>query len=174
MIRGGVLLAAAALLGGCATRAPAPGEAPWAAGRLSVRVEASADRAAQSLGAAFELRGSGESGELRLISPLGTQLASARWAPGLALLTTADGATEFASLDDLSRRALGEALPLAALPDWLAGRPWPSAPHRPEPAGFEQLGWQVSLARWAEGWVEARREAPPAVTVRVRLDEAAH
>ena len=172
MIRAAAVLAAAALLGGCATRGPAADEeTAWAAGRLSVRVEATADRAAQSLGAAFELRGSGERGELRLNSPLGTQMAAARWAPGLARLTTADGATEFASLDDLSRRTLGEVLPLVALPDWLAGRPWPGAPHRPEAAGFEQLGWQVSLARRAEGWVEARREAPPAVTVRVRLDE---
>ena len=67
--------------------------------------------------------------------------------------------------------ALGESLPLAALPDWLAGRPWPGAPHTPGEAGFVQLGWQVSLARRSEGWIEARRAAPPAVLVRVKLDD---
>ena len=37
--------------------------------------------------------------------------------------------------------------------------------------GFEQLGWQVGLSRWSEGWLDARRsEPPPGVTLRIRLD----
>ncbi|MBE0546249.1 MAG: outer membrane lipoprotein LolB, partial [Rubrivivax sp.] len=55
-------------------------------------------------------------------------------------------------------------------PDWVAGRPWPAAPHHVHDSGFEQLGWQVLLARQAEGWIEARRDTPPEVVVRVRLD----
>ena len=70
-------LVVAVLLAACATPPPAPGEAPWTSGRLIVRVDESAGQAAQSLSAAFELRGDGESGELRLNSPLGTRVAGA-------------------------------------------------------------------------------------------------
>ncbi len=160
-----------ALLGACASPPRTADEAPWTTGRLSVRIEATATRPAQSVNAAFELQGGGDRGELRLNSPLGTRVASARWAPGLAVLSNADGEQRFADLADLSRQALGESLPLAALPDWLAGRPWAAAPHVAVDAGFEQMGWQVSLARRSEGWVEARRAAAPAVLVRVKLDE---
>ena len=98
---------------------------------MSLRVDASATRMAQNLSAAFELRGDAEAGELRLISPLGTSLAHARWAPGRVRLQTANGERSFDSLDDLAREALGETVPLAALPSWLGGRPWPGAPHTP-------------------------------------------
>ena len=160
---------AALCLASCATRPP-EGLRGWTSGRMSLQVEPGPDRGAQSVSAAFELQGDGERGELRLLSPLGTQLASARWAPGLAALTTASGSAEFSSLDGLARQALGESLPLAALPDWLAGRPWPGAPHLLQVAGFEQLGWQVGLGRLSEGCVLARRDQAPAVTLRVRLD----
>lgn len=163
----------AALLAACATPPPAPGEPPWTSGRLSVRVAADANRAAQSLSVAFEMRGNGDSGELRLNSPLGTRVAQASWAPGVAVLVTTEGERRFDTLDELSRQALGEALPLAALPDWLGGRPWPAVAHRVNDSGFEQLGWQVLLARQSEGWIEARRETPPEVVVRVRLDRDA-
>ena len=89
------------------------------------------------------MRGDGRSGELRLNSPLGTRVAQARWAPGVAVLDTPEGERSFGTLDELSRQALGEALPLAALPDWMRGRPWPAAPHRVQDGGFEQLGWSV-------------------------------
>lgn len=137
---------------------------------MSLRVDATPERPAQSVSAAFELRGSAQQGELRLVSPLGTQLVAARWQPGVALLTTPEGEQRFASLEALSRQALGEAVPLAALPDWLAGRPWPDAPHQPSPDGFAQLGWQVQTQRRGEGWISARRAAPPMVELRVRLD----
>ena len=165
------LCAAALLLSACATTAPQPDERAWTSGRLNVRIDASTASAAQSITANFELQGTGKAGELRLNSPLGTRMATARWAPGLAALTTSEGERRFDSLDALSSSALGEALPLAALPDWLAGRPWPGAAHATSEAGFEQLGWQVTLTRRAEGQIEARRAAPPAVLLRVRLDE---
>ena len=163
--------AAAALVTACATPRPVSVDlGPVVSGRLSLRVEAAADRPAQSLTAAFELQGQAERGELRLLSPLGSQLVAARWAPGQALLQTPAGSRAFSSLDELSLQALGEVLPLAALPDWLAGRPWPGAAHRAASTGFEQLGWRVDLARQAEGWVQAQRDTPPAVVLRVRLD----
>lgn len=167
----GAIAALALALAGCATTAPSPGEAPWTTGRLSVQIAATPQATAQSLSAAFELRGDGSRGELRLNSPLGSRMAAARWAPGLAVLDDGQGEQHYANLDELAKKALGESLPLAALPDWLAGHPWPGAPHRAADAGFEQLGWRVSLARRAEGFVEASRSAPPAVQLRVRLDD---
>ena len=163
-------LPALSSLQGCSLlqpRAAAPG---WTQGRLLVRVDATTSQDAQSASAAFELRGSGNSGELRLNSPLGTRVATATWSPGRARLTTMDGDRSYASLDELSRQALGQPLPLAALPDWLAGRPWPEAAHQTTPEGFDQLGWQVNTVQRTQGLVEARRAAAPAVLLRVRLD----
>lgn len=169
--RAALPLLLAALLAACATPPREPGEMPWTTGRLSLRIDATATKPAQSVSAAFELRGDARSGELRLNSPLGSRVASARWAPGLAVLASGEAERRFDNLEELSREALGENLPLAALPDWLAGKPWAGAAHETTEGGFEQLGWQVSLARRGEGWIEARRQAPPAVLVRVRLDE---
>ena len=165
------MVAALLALTACATPpALLPGEPAWTNGRLSLRVDATPERIAQSLSVAFELRGGANSGELRLTSPLGTQLAAARWAPGTASLRTSEGERSYDDLDALSRQALGESMPLAALPDWLGGRPWSGAAHRLQPGGFEQLGWRVQTARLAEGWIEATRHAPPAVHLRVKLD----
>ncbi|MDP3086229.1 MAG: outer membrane lipoprotein LolB [Rubrivivax sp.] len=149
---------------------PPPAESPWTSGRLTVRVDAHGDQAARQVGAAFDLRGDGDTGELRLSSPLGTLLAQANWSPGAAVLRSADGETRYPDLDTLSRQALGEALPLRALPDWLAGRPWPGAPSQSRAEGFDQLGWSVTLARLNDGWIDASRAAPPAVSLRVRLE----
>ena len=164
-------LLAAALLGACATPPPVSVDGGSViSGRLSLRVQSFADRPAQGLTAAFELQGHAERGELRLLSPLGGTLAAARWAPGQALLDTPAGRQVFASLDELSLQTLGEVVPLAALPDWLAGRPWPGAAHQAGDNGFAQLGWRVDLTRRAQGWVTAERDAPPAVALRIRLD----
>ena len=143
-------------------------------GRLAVRVDASAAAPAQSVSAAFELRGDAGRGRLDLSTPLGSVFAQARWAPGNVLLVTPQGDTRFDDLDALTRAVLGESLPIAAVFDWLRGRPWPGAPSTPivapaEP-GFEQLGWVVNLARFDEAQVVARRERAPSVTVRARLD----
>jgi len=166
-----VSLGLSLLMTACATRAPDVAETPWTSGRLSVRVEANGGQPVRSASSAFDLRGSARSGELRLTSPLGTLVAEAQWAPGRARLSTPDGERLFDDLDELSRQALGEALPLQAWPDWLAGRPWSGAPSQAVPEGFAQLGWRVTLTRLSEGWVEAVRDEAPKVTVRVRLDK---
>jgi outer membrane lipoprotein LolB len=158
---------AALCLAGCATM-PTPSP-ELLTGHIAVRVEATADRAPQAFSAGFDLRGGADAGELRLSSPLGTMLATARWSERGAWLVTAAGETAFESLDALSRAALGEALPLRALPSWLQGHPWTGAPSLASAEGFEQLGWRVGLARYAEGRVDAVRDAPPVVTVRARL-----
>jgi len=161
-------LAPLLLLAGCASLAPPA--APVITGRLSVQVAEHAGQPARGLNAAFDLRGTDEAGELRLSSVLGPQVAAARWSAGKASLSTAEGERRFSDLDALAREALGESLPLRALPDWLQGRPWPGAPSVALADGFEQLGWTLSLARWAEGFLTATRSAAPTVTLRARLD----
>ena len=156
---------------GCASPVLRPGETPWTSGRISIRVDAEAGAAARSFSAGFEMRAEGDAGELRLNSPLGSRIATARWAPGQVVLIGPEGERRFESLEAMSREALGESLPLAALPDWIAGRPWQAAPHRVNEVGFEQLGWQVLLGSRASGQIEARRDEPPAVRLRVFLDE---
>jgi len=162
-------LGAAWLLAGCASLG-VPAGADLLSGRLSVRVDGQPERA---VSASFELSGSASTGELLLTGPLGTTAARARWSPGQAVLASAGSETAFADLDALATAALGEAVPIAALFDWLRGRAWPGAPATARGdggPGFAQLGWQVGLARWSEGWVEAVRSAPPTITVRARVE----
>lgn len=167
------LLAALALAGCASVTLPPAGSV---SGRLALSVEAQPDRPAQSLSAAFELRGDAERGELLLSTPLGTTLAEATWAPGQARLITPQSDARFDDLDALARQVFGEALPLRALPDWLRGRPWSGAaeaarPLQPGP-GFEQLGWTIDLGRFGGGLLQAKRDAPPAVRLRAQLDSA--
>lgn len=163
------------LVAGCASRRQ-PAAAALISGRLLLRVAEDTRqqpaRPAQSLAAGFELQGDATRGELRLASSLGTLLALARWGPEQASLRTADGERTFSDLDSLARVALGETVPLAALPDWMAGRPWAGAPHALREDGFEQAGWLVNTSRKAEGRIEAQRLAGPQALLRVQLDSA--
>ena len=168
MRRHAAFAAALWLLGGCASVSRPP---PELAGRLSVRVEAHDAQPARSVNTQFELRGDASAGELQLSTPLGSTAAQARWRPGQAELVTSDGTRRFADLDALAQELLGESLPLAALIEWLRGRPWAGAPNQSREGGFMQLGWQIDLSRIAEGYVQAGRERAPALTVRARLDK---
>jgi outer membrane lipoprotein LolB len=167
---------AAALLGGCAIAPPMSTQATGdsLAGRMTVHVAPTASTDARSITAAFELQGGPQQGRLDLSTPLGTVLAQARWAPGLIALVTSQGETRFATMDALTREILGESIPVAALFDWLHGRPWPGAPSSPstppDEPGFRQLGWAVDLARFEQGLIAARRDSAPVVTVRAKLD----
>ena len=164
----------AALLSACASLPPdtARPAGDRLAGRLALKVDAAGGEEARSVVASFELQGAPEAGRLDLSSPLGTVMAQARWAPGRVVLVTPQGETPYPSLDALTREVLGESLPVAALFDWLRGRPWPGAAHVSEPPGFRQLGWTVDLARFADGTIVAMRAQAPAVTVRVKLDRS--
>ena len=161
------------LLAACAQPPrPAEGSSDHWSGRLALQVAAQPGEArGRSVALQFELAGNADAGQLALTTPLGTLAARARWAAGVAVLETPQGTRDFASLDDMAEQALGERLPLAALFDWLRGRPWPGAPSRPDGAGrFEQLDWQVDASELASGSLQARRAGPPAVNLRVRLD----
>jgi outer membrane lipoprotein LolB len=175
----GAALVLAALLAACTTVPPAP---PGTAsdvisGRLALRVEPVGSEAPRAVSAAFDLRGGPRAGTLGLSTPLGSLLAQARWSPDEVVLTTPRETRRFASLDELTREALGESVPIEAWFDWLRGRPWPGAASGPVdaagPAGFRQLGWRVDLGQFGDGTIAATRETPPpVVTVRIRLDRS--
>ena len=173
--RGAVALVVAIVAAGCTTVPPSPaaGAAEILSGRLALRVGPVADEAPRSVSAAFDLRGDSRAGTLGLSTPLGSMLAQARWSPAEVVLTTPRETRRFASLDALTREALGESVPIEAWFDWLRGRPWPGAASAPSEPGFRQLGWRVDLAQFGAGTIAATRETPaPIVTVRVRLDGA--
>lgn len=169
------LALAALLLSGCAglQREAAPSAVQGdlrLSGRLSVQVSGRKDGG----NAAFELLGSPDSGRLELSTPLGSLVARARWSRAEVLLQTPQEERRYEDLDALTREMLGEAVPVAALFDWLRGRPWPKTQSQPLDApaqGFAQLGWQIDLSRFdKDGLIVATRPAEPAVTLRARLD----
>ena len=123
----------AALAAACTTVPPAPPAtgADVLSGRLALRVESVGAEAPRAVSAAFDLRGDSRAGTLGLSTPLGSMLAQARWSPDEVVLTTPRETRRFASLDALTREALGESVPIEAWFDWLRGRPWPGAPSAP-------------------------------------------
>lgn len=137
-------------MAGCASvpRPDTPGDAapPAWQGRLALKVD---DQPSLSFSSGFELKGSAPSGELSLLSPLGSTLAHLRWLPGKASLHTPTGVQDFASLDQLMEQLTGTAVPVAALFDWLEGTPTPVN------------GWQIDLSQQAQGRLLARRATPP-------------
>ena len=156
---------------GCGS-VPEPVAGDTLAGRLVLQISPATGTTAQQWSAGFELRGSAQAGELALTSPLGTTMAQARWRPGQAELQQGGERQAFADLGELSRQLLGEKVPLEALFDWLRGRPWPAASHEPTAQGFLQQGWAVDLSGLGEGRLTARREQPPAIVLRARLEAA--
>lgn len=169
ILHGAAVAAWCAGSAGCATRPPAPAAAALS-GRLLLQVGPSDAAAARQWSAGFELRGSAQAGELDLSSPLGTLVAQARWQPGQAELEQAGERLRFDGLKDLTRRLLGEDVPLEALFDWLQGRPWPAAAHERTAQGFVQAGWAVDLSALGEGRLTAWREQVPTMVLRARLE----
>jgi len=165
------------LLAGCASVARVPanpdlsGSSRHFSGKLSVQIAATAEQARQGGSANFELQGQAKQGQLELSTPLGSLQARASWTEHGAVLTLPKDEQHFDDLDHLSQAMLGEAIPVAALFDWLQGRPWPQAAAQTLDAGFEQLGWQVDLSRFADGLIVAKRLADPVVTLRIRLEQ---
>jgi len=182
-LRGAGVLALALLVQACATHPPPlPGHV-WS-GRLGVRSDAAPGQPARSMSGQFELSGSASSGQLILTSPIGTTIARARWSDPIGsqgapsrIELEADGAsTRYATLEDMMQRAIGDQLPLAAMFDWLEGRPWPAAAavRGADGRSFDQLGWHVDLSQLADNrLIDAQRPLPPpALRVRVKLDAA--
>ena len=138
-------LSSALLAAGCTTTrlSPMDSNAYWS-GRMALQVLKDPP---ESLSAGFELQGSAQAGEMVLISPQG------------ARLTQGQQQIDSPSLQKLGSRLTGTELPIAALFEWLAGRP------------AEAVGWQVDLSAHAQGRISAeRRETSPGAVLRIALD----
>lgn len=154
--------------------------APRLTGRFSLQLPPGSAGHNRSTTANFELLGTAGRGRLELSTPLGSLVARVHWQPGLAWLQTPDGDRTYEDVDGLTQELLGEPLPVQALFDWLQGRPWPQARQQAVPdgfQGFQQLGWQVDLRRFADGLLVAQRLDPrnaatPLATLRLKLDAA--
>ena len=148
------------LISGCAVNQP--GRTPdgtdsmrWS-GRLSLVVSSSP---AQSLSAGFELAGGPVSGTLVLSGPLGSRVATVRWGPEAAFLTSQGETRRFKTLDELTAELTGAALPINAVFEWLQGRAVP-ADH-----------WEVDLSRLNDGRLTARRlQIEPKAELRLILE----
>ncbi|KQX24349.1 lipoprotein insertase outer membrane protein LolB [Variovorax sp. Root434] len=154
---GAALLAVAGcaqLSGGPSTRTPSDS---WS-GRMSLRIDS---EPVQTFAALFELRGSAETGDLTLTTPIGSTLAQLHWAPGEALLKDGSKTRRFDSVDALIEAATGAAIPVGALFGWLAGR------NDPVP------GWKPDLAQLGNGRLQAVRESPsPRADLRIVFERS--
>ena len=128
----------------------------WA-GRISLQLQSEPP---QAFFAGFELKGRADSGELTLISPLGSILGIMRWSPSEAVLEQGGRTQRFASTDDLLLQTTGAAIPVAALFDWLAGKNTPTP------------GWAADVSQQPAGRITAKRTAPaPQADLRIVLDK---
>lgn len=154
-LQGAWALASGSMLAGCAST-PTPNlRADQWAGRLVLHIH---DTPAQRHSATFELLGNAQNGELTLLNPLGTTVAQARWAPGLAQLEQGSQTQSYSDMPSLLQAATGAALPLEAVFDWLQG----VATHTP--------GWDVDLTQHAQGRIRASRSMPqPSVQLLIVL-----
>ena len=157
-----LLFISLSLLSACmhAPRTPAgSAQADIWSGRLSLQVHS---EPVQSFSAGFELKGSPEQGELLLSSPLGNTLLAARWTPLEAVLEESGKTRRFSHIDALIEQSTGAALPVAALFDWLHGKPG------------QQQGWTADLGQLAQGRISAQRSKPlPRADLRIVLDKPA-
>lgn len=149
-------------LTGCAQLSggsPATSEraASWS-GRMSLRIDS---EPVQTFAALFELRGSAETGDLTLTTPIGSTLAQLRWAPGEALLKNGSDTRRYDSVDALVEAATGAAIPVGALFGWLDGRAEPVP------------GWRADLGQLSSGRLQATRESPaPRADLRIVFERS--
>ena len=147
-------------IAGCTTnpRAEGPSDTksgPWS-GRLALRLDSLPP---QSFSASFQLSGQATQGELSLFTPIGSTAAAMAWGPGGATLRNGSESRAFSSLEAMVAEVTGTPLPVAALFDWLAGRPTPVP------------GWEVDLTRLPQGRLMAQRFSPqPQAELRLILD----
>lgn len=144
-------------------------------GQLSIKLLAFGQMPAKGLSLGFFFAGSTEAGQLDLITLMGSQLAQVNWMPDEVWLTDEKGKRRYASMDELSGAALGEALPLRALVHWMQGSPDPTLPSEtgPQANSFTQLGWTIDLSERDSKKLTATRAATSSqrgVYVKVYLD----
>lgn len=122
------------------------------------------ESAAQSFSGAFELRGTAQTGELDLLSPLGQMLMQLHWSPGQAVLIQGQNRMRFASAQALLSQATGTSLSTDELFSWLHG----SSPASPTATAGS---WQVDLSGRDRGRITAQRDQPAKAVLRIILDQ---
>ncbi len=160
------MLFANLLVAGCAVQprssdAMTSSTSSWT-GRLALRVDSTEPQAqAMAFAAGFELSGNAQSGQLALLTPLGTTFASLSWTERTAVMRGGSGDDQhFESLAALIKNTLGTEVPVAALFAWLAGD------------NMSTAGWSADLSRYADGSILARRSQPlPAAEIRLLLEK---
>jgi outer membrane lipoprotein LolB len=167
--------AATALLGACASvPAPVPRAGEFAVvGRVAVRYgdEAASGRVAW--------RHSDADDDLVISTPLGQGIAEITRREGVYTLVSSDRQRFTASDPErLTEQALGYALPLEGLPDWLRGRAQPGVPAEsrfdgPRLAELRQQGWTIEyLAYEEDGRLPKRlRLTRGALDIRLAIEE---
>lgn len=171
----------ALLLSACATLAPEP-QAPAAAPfDLLGRVLVSYDGRAFSSNVRWQHTAQGD--EIWLMSPAGQTLAHIIRADDGAVLTAADQQQyQAASVESLTRRALGWELPLDRLQHWVRGQAAPgSVPDALErdagqrPAVLVQDGWRITYVNYPpeqhDGLPRRLDLASGAQTMRLVIDD---
>lgn len=129
-------------------------------GRISLRATGHAFQAPQQFSASFVLSGSPTEGELTLDTPLGTTLAKARWAPGMAQLLQSGDTHVYASMDELTTALTGKPLPLAAMFGWLRGE------------AKLVNDWVPNLSQLPQGRINATQQSSTGNTdIRIVLDQ---
>ena len=115
----------------------------------------------QSTSGSFELSGSPSQGELVLLNPLGNIVARVQWTAQRASVTQGQQTRQAGSLDELTQELMGTSLPIAALFDWLQGKPTPAQ------------GWEADLAAYGDGKITAQRLYPqPEASLRIVLERS--
>ena len=151
-------------IAGCAHKMDATGtnnikkeaETAFWAGRISMQVQSDP---VQAFFAGFELKGQADTGELTLISPLGSILGVMRWTPTEATLDQGGNIQRFATTNELLAQATGAAVPISALFDWLGGK------------NTTVPGWIADLSQRVNGRITAQRTEPsPQANLRIVLD----
>ncbi|MGW8390167.1 lipoprotein insertase outer membrane protein LolB [Pseudoduganella sp. HUAS MS19] len=153
---------AAAILCGCASRPSAPPSAatvaPFAdklalSGRLNVRYLKNGSQ--ESTTVKFDWQQDAHSTDVALFDPFGTKVATIHVTPQGATLREGGNKAPLTapSVDALSARALGWALPVAGLRGWLQGhataadgKPWSASPAHSEVTTRE--GWRLHYTDW--------------------------
>lgn len=153
---------AAAILCGCATTPSVPLStaivAPYAdtvalSGRLNVRYVK--DGKQESTTVKFDWTQDAQNTDVALFDPFGSKVASISVTPQGATLRQGGSKPPLSapSIDELSARALGWALPVAGLRGWLQGhataadgKPWAASPANNEVTTRE--GWHLQYTDW--------------------------
>jgi outer membrane lipoprotein LolB len=163
------LLAAAVLLGGCATgpdtqlstTAVAPyAEALQLEGRLSVNYTRAGTR--ESISGGFGWRQEAGRTDVTLTNPLGQTVATIAVTPGRAVLREGSKPPRSAAdVDALSTEVLGWPLPVSGLREWLQGhatgedgKPFAASPAQNKVTTRD--GWQLEFVSWQEGGTPPR------------------